>query len=80
MKMRPGEVLVDRLESIEDTKVIYGKVLLAHPAYNPLMVKYVFWAHSSPTYPGKLGRQGPTSCDKPASHLAFCIHAQGFTL
>ena len=25
MKMRPGEVLVDRLESIEDTKVSFKK-------------------------------------------------------
>ena len=66
MKMRPGEVLVDRLESIEDTKVCS---IRSHLSVLDISA-----------YSGKLWRQRPSSCDKLEGHLAFCLHAKGLAL
>ena len=71
MKMRPGEILVDRLESIEDTKVELKN-------RSPDLLFFVF--QLTFTFSGKFWGPRSASCDKPESHLAFRFHAQGFSL
>ena len=71
MKMRPGEILVDRLESIEDTKVELKN-------RSPDLLFSVF--QLTFTFSGKFWGPRSASCDKPESHLAFRFHAQGFSL
>ena len=73
MKMRPGEILVDRLESIEDTKVELN-------LSTTLEISLFFVFQLTLTFSGKFWGPRSASCDKPESHLAFRFHAQGFSL